>query len=652
MRIGLLLVLLLVGTRLCGQSKADSLRRELARLEQSRPGFARDTTRVRVLCQLAAATKEWQAARVYWEQAMNVAEKMDWVVGRLEAYRGMGRHLVQKSLYANATYFYYKGLNLAEKTGNLRYQAEGYRVLGIALDWAGNFTEARRNHARAVEAARKLGHKFLYLNALNSTGSSYHRSGEYSKALACFKRCIRENQPIDSVQQSWFLTNIAATYRDLRRYDSATATYAVLLRYGRYLAPIDSAYAFADLAMLSARTGKPPLALRYSQQALTIVPRLTGGLTIAHVYEATSEAHQAARNWPVALRYYQNFISMRDSILHQEERQRLEGMRMVYENEKQKTDLALAQQREVAQRRSNRLLWLGVGGLALFGTLLLSVNYLLRRRRQEIEQQKLQIEDLNSSLEKRVAERTAELQAANEALLRKNREIEEALLKGQRLERKRVASELHDNLGGTLAAIKWKVESVLLNEANLDSRERKIYEDVYRMIKQAYGEVRLLSHNFMPAILEKEGLEQAFVSLAEHVNKAGRMKLLVQTDAVSDALDSRQRLELYSIGMELVTNVLKHAQASECRVTIGREADEIVLTIADNGIGLPLEQTEKGMGLQNINTRVEAIGGQWNIQSQPDQGTSVTVRVPVPAESAAGRDRPAEEGQSPLAPSR
>jgi signal transduction histidine kinase len=650
MRIGLLLVLLLMVTRLCGQSQADSLKRELTRLDLRRPGFARDTMRVRVLCDLATATKEWSAARVYWQYAIDVSEKINWTAGRLEAYRGMGKHLVKKSLYANATYFYYKGLNLAETSGDLRYLGEGYRVLGIALDMADDYAAARRNHAKAIGIARKFGDKFLYLNALNSLGSSYYRSGDYGKALGCFTRCVRENQPVDSVQQCWFLTNIAATYRDLRRYDSAGATYRRLLHYGRYLAPTDSAYALADLAMTSARMNKADDALRYGQRALSMVPGLTGGFTIAHVYEAASEAYQANGRWPEALRHYRSFIAMRDSTLHQEERQRLEGMRMMYENEKQKAALALAQGREADHRRSNRLLWMGVGSLGLLGAVLVVTNYLLRRRRLEIERQKSQIEELNGSLERRVAERTAELQSANEALLRKNREIEEALFKGQRLERKRVASELHDNLGGTLAAIKWKVEALLLSE--LDERERKIYEDVHRMIKQAYGEVRLLSHNFMPAVLEKEGIEQAFVQLSEQVNRAGRMRINVRTQPVDGLLDARQRLELYSVGMELITNVLKHAQATECNVTLTGEANCVELSIADDGVGLPPEEMETGMGLKNINARIGTIGGTWRIQTGVRQGTTVVIRIPVgnhPAPDTGGRaddDRPSVENQT------
>jgi len=346
------------------------------------------------------------------------------------------------------------------------------------------------------------------------------------------------------------------------------------------------------------------------------------------MHQTLSEIYAVQSNWKLALLHEQQYRIYHDSLLSQEQRQRLDGAKVGYENEQQRREVRLLQERQLAQDQSNRLLWAGVALLTALGGTLFAANHLLRRKRQKIEHQNNEIAGLNASLEHRVAERTAELRHANEELLHKNREIEAALLKGQTLERQRVASELHDNLGGTLTAIRWRLESLRVDDLN--EVERAIYADLHGMISRAYGEVRLLSHHLMPEILEKEGLETALHELAAPVNKTKRLSLKVETTEVSPLLDSRQQLELYSIVLELITNILKHAQATEAQLQLGMDEQGVLVRVSDNGIGIPGGQPAAGVGMKNIQTRLNVIGGRWEVTSAPGEGTTVLIRLPLP----------------------
>ena len=104
----------------------------------------------------------------------------------------------------------------------------------------------------------------------------------------------------------------------------------------------------------------------------------------------------------------------------------------------------------------------------------------------------------------------------------KNREIEEALLRGQTLERKRMAADLHDNLGGLLAAIRTSLSA--LNPTDMADQEQKIYHNLLTMSKEAFAEVRYLSHNFQPDELEKQGLAEAFTRLVDKLNITQKIK--------------------------------------------------------------------------------------------------------------------------------
>ncbi len=627
MRLLLLVAYLLVVPALRAQSPTDSLRQALARLEGQRPGFARDTSRVRVLCRLGKQTKDWQEARNYWQRAMEAAEKLDWATGRLGAYEGLGRHYRSKGSHLEATYYFHKGLHLAEQTGDITYQADCYRFLGVAYSQAGDLPRSVVALRQAVRLAHKNGNRKQYFLSLNDIGNAHHRAKNYPQALHFYQQCIRENQPIDSTFQCWFLINVADVYQLLNQLEASRKTYEEVFHYGKYLPGMDSAMTYARLAMLHIKLGNAAAALRYSHLAERIAPRVQGFYTLSLVSQALSEANAANGNWQEALTHERRYRAYRDSILSQDQQQRLDVVKVGYENEQRRTEMALLHENEKAQQQVARLLWAGVGLLTILGSTLLVTNRLLRRGRRKIQGQKNEITNLNTSLERRVEERTAELWQANEDLLRKNREIEEALFKGQTIERKRVASELHDNLGGTLMAIRWRVES--LQVEGLNEVERQIYNDLYSMINRAYGEVRLLSHHLMPAILEKEGLETALHELAVPINKSKRLRLSVETEEVRRYLDSRQQLELYSVVLELVTNILKHAQATEANVWLGRDAHGILVKVSDNGIGMPADTMKSGVGLQNIQTRLDVIGAQWSLSSVPGKGTTVLILLPL-----------------------
>lgn len=121
-----------------------------------------------------------------------------------------------------------------------------------------------------------------------------------------------------------------------------------------------------------------------------------------------------------------------------------------------------------------------------------------------------------------------ELQVANDELIMKNQEILEALTKGQTIERKRVALELHDNLGSTLSALKWRLETI--NGDNLNEKERKVYAGIVDMMKNAYAEVRLISHNMLPVELEERGLFEALNKFINDINISDKLNIKLVID--------------------------------------------------------------------------------------------------------------------------
>lgn len=591
------------------------------------PSFSDDSSHFKKLIKTVEMTKKWESARSLWQQAISFAEKNDNDNWRLLAYQGMGSHYMTKGSFLEAAYYFHLGLRISEKTNNRKYQIKSYESLGVAYSDAGDTVKSLQAHHAAVKLAKGFD-KRLYLSALNDIGNVYFHSKNYLKALEYYQRSIERNWPIDSMQQSWFLVNTAAAYGEMNNLDASLKTYNELFNYAKYFTTIDSIEVYARLGQLYIKKNRGDLGLKCGLLAKKIAKGTKNFYPLSLVYKTLAEAYRSQGNWEKASLYENRFFSLRDSVLSQEQRQRLEGVKVGYESEKRREKVLLLNEEMQDQQFVNTLLLVGVIVFGLLGLIIIYFNVLLRKGRMKIEIQKNEISEINNSLELRVESRTLELRKANDELVRKNKEIEEALLKGQTLERKRVAAELHDNLGGTLTAIQWYMDSLMVGLKG-SAEQNAGYDDLYGMITRAYGEVRLLAHHMMPEVLENDGLEVALHELAVPINKSNRLKVTVETESVSPFLNIQQKFEIYSIALELCTNILKHAKASDALIKLNKTDSHVCLSVKDNGVGLPKTSNRGKMGLKNIQNRLDSIGGQLAIYSETNLGTVVSVMVPL-----------------------
>ncbi|TDB68832.1 tetratricopeptide repeat-containing sensor histidine kinase [Arundinibacter roseus] len=220
------------------------------------------------------------------------------------------------------------------------------------------------------------------------------------------------------------------------------------------------------------------------------------------------------------------------------------------------------------------------------------------------------------------------LRSSNNELLTKNREIEEALARGQSMERKRMASELHDNLNTKIAAIRWRLEA--LDRSDWLATDQKILNDVLGMVQDVYGDIRLISHNLLPEALETKGLKVAIQQLVGTLNGNDKTSFSFVFDGIETRLNPAVEYQLYTITLELVNNILKHAQASHAWISLTFQSNRVVLSVSDDGVGFESQHTTKeGVGLRNIQNRVDELHGTWTLESAPQQLTRVSIEIPM-----------------------
>jgi signal transduction histidine kinase len=186
----------------------------------------------------------------------------------------------------------------------------------------------------------------------------------------------------------------------------------------------------------------------------------------------------------------------------------------------------------------------------------------------------------------------------------------DSLIEGQEKERNRIARDLHDGLNGDLSAIKFRV----LNLEN-DPENRTNIHQIGKMIDQACSQVRLISQDLMPASLEEFGLIDSLHQYCQKLNSAQKIDIEFHAYGDYQPLSKQNELIIYRIIQELVHNIIRHSQASQAFVQLNFHENEISITVEDNGIGFNTKENFDGIGLKNIESRINMLKGDIDIKS-------------------------------------
>jgi len=205
------------------------------------------------------------------------------------------------------------------------------------------------------------------------------------------------------------------------------------------------------------------------------------------------------------------------------------------------------------------------------------------------------------------------------------------LIESQEQHRKRIAAELHDGLGQSLAIIKSRAALSLSQPADHEKAIEQL-EEISEAAVHAIDEVREIAYNLRPYQLDRLGLTRALETMLQTTANANLIKFNIQIDEIDDVFEKESEINLYRIVQESVGNILKHADATEARVWIKKDEKEVEISIQDNGKGFHPEAAHSrepgrgGFGLFGISERVRMMRGQHVINSAPGSGTTVTIK--------------------------
>ncbi|MCC6761161.1 MAG: hypothetical protein IT252_08075 [Chitinophagaceae bacterium] len=518
-------------------------------------------------------------------------------------YVELGTFVAAEGKYAQAIDYMLKGKKLQESTGDIKALRATIPNLGTMYLNLKMYDKALATFDEASKIAHQLNDKRVLAFIDYQKGFLYKEKKQYADALKYSLQAVKLFEEAGALQ---VLTNVYARVAQIyylqNKLDSALKLnkYADSLYFAHVgieetffhytnmnFARIYLAQQRYDSAIYFATMGRDTL-----EHTQVLLPE-----ELSLYNEVLAKAYEAKGNFSKALFYYKDYKKWSDSLLNDETKQKVLAAGISYDFEKlqQASELDIRNLKAEKVRQTRNFL------LVLLLALLLILGLLLWNYRQ--------------------------VRKKNKALIEKQAEIEKALFTGQKRERKRLAGELHDHLNTQLAAVRWYLEAMDLS--NMEGHNLSLHNRVMQTSEELYRDMRMISHVLSPVALEDDDLQGALEKLVVRMNESQPTHLQLQYH-VQDQLPEKVIRELYSIALELTANIARHAAATNGWISIQQTPDNILtLSVADDGKGMPAQQTSDGIGIQNVRQRAADIGAVLHIADRKPAGTIISIEMPM-----------------------
>ncbi|MFA5554815.1 MAG: PAS domain S-box protein [Phycisphaerae bacterium] len=250
------------------------------------------------------------------------------------------------------------------------------------------------------------------------------------------------------------------------------------------------------------------------------------------------------------------------------------------------------------------------------------------------------LEQIKSELETRIQQRTIELEGLNKQL----RSLAAELSLAEERTRRRIASDVHDNIGQNLALARIKLQSLAESSQNEAAKEE--LKNLSNLLTKTIESTRLLTFEISPPVLYELGFDSGVEWLLRQSRQRDRLITDFDTDGQTKQLDENIKVFLFQAVRELLINVAKHAKAKHVDVSIKQVDDKMNICVADDGTGfdigkkLPLkENMATGFGLFSIRERIRLLNGSLAVESKPGFGTKIIMTVPLKTNGSKKRNK-------------
>jgi signal transduction histidine kinase len=557
---------------------------------------------------------------LFASQMKAIGDKEKNVIGIVYGQRFKGLSLIFKEKYKEALKEELIFLELARKYNRLEEQLMAYGDIGNIYMATNRSEDAKKlyleptQNETLIKSSPKRAAVFF-----TNLGVVYKRENKLDSALLMYEKSLALKRiALDSLGMLSVQGNLAVLYGDLGNFTKGKMMFKESILMSRKLKNNgDLWHNLAGFGRLLIQSGDLNESMKMLNEALSVAKEIESKNFQFQTLDLIALNYEKSNQFEKAHKFHKKAREISESLLNENTNNAVSKLREEHNAEEREKENTLLNQELEIQKTRQILLGGGLGMAVLVSLLAFFAWKKNEKKNKQIEIQKNNIELLNTSLEKKVEKRTSELMLALE-------EVKDASYKGEQKERKRLASDLHDNLGSVLSAISMHLEA--LDPKSLSAGENKLYANIKSMTSDAYNEIRLISHNLSPKELEKEGgLAKAMERLTLKLNAAKKTNFKMNF-SLKQSLPQRMEVNIYAIVLELSNNVLRHADAQNAEISLIGERGVLRLSVTDDGTGF-INNNSTGLGLSSIQVRVEELNGALLINNE--KGTHVEIKIPV-----------------------
>ncbi|UNY97250.1 histidine kinase [Zhouia spongiae] len=509
-----------------------------------------------------------------------------------------------------------KAIPLAEKAKDSATMAFEYSAVGVSFMNMSQYEKAVPYFNNAINILRhKPSQQPRLVTAYGRAAENYIELNKFPEARAALDSLHAILAPYpDSEHHSLYYMGEGMYYHKLEAYDKAINYFDMGIR------SANGTLKDYRIQELNFQKVKTQVAAEKYNDARQLLIKLMNDPEVMdfygnriETYDNLAKVYAGLGNMKEAYHWQKEYTILNDSLNDSKLKKDVNALEQKYNNaEKEKRIARLEAENKIAllSARNNRLInWLlGVISVSLLITVILSYSNYKKNKKLAVEKE--------NSYQAQVQKLKQEQQLVSV----------QAMLKGEERERKRMAQDLHDGLGGILAGVRMNLSEV---ESKVTQTFQNEIDKIITNVDISLRELRRIAHNLMPETLLRFGLVNALDDLCKSYQAPG-INIEFQVYEMNTKMSDNKQLTIYRIIQELLSNALRHSKATEIIVQCSQNKNKCFITVEDNGKGFDpdLPENKKGLGLTNLKNRVKSMKGKLDINSDTE-GTIVNIELNV-----------------------